>query len=163
MIDTETLLTVYDSENADRIAIIKQLEESKDERVVILFDSILQNRSEDDLVRIEILKGLFLRRDILESRVRFAGTIRSILSSEDEDLVRQFAAKAMRSYIDLDGAVDLLERLVKSENEDIAVRYSALAAIEANSSLASCQDALRRLIYIPELGRSAQRTLQKLI
>lgn len=159
MEDLDQLLQEFGSDEADRCWIVSQLEEVPDERVVSLFVATLEDFDEDEDVRIEILKSLVMRRDSAESHTRMGEAVLNVVRNDDDDLIRQYAAKALRSYPDVAGVLDCLESIVSSESEDIDVRHNALTAIESNRSMASYREALQRLVNVPELGRSAQRAL----
>jgi hypothetical protein len=161
MEEIDTLLLELQSNDTDRCAIIEFLADSLDSRVVPLFLRLLLDRSEDELVRVEILKALVVRRDNDVDRSCLSSAVCSILERDDDTLVRQFAAKAMSRFVEVNGALQLLESLITDVAEDIDVRHNALAAIEANASQKICQDALQRLVSVPELGRSAARILQR--
>ncbi len=159
MENVDQLLQSFRNEEADRCWIISQLEEVSDERVVSLFVNSLQDPEEDEGVRIEILKSLVMRRDRTDSHIRLAKAVLNVLQKDDSDVVRQHAANALYLFADVDGVLDCLESLVKSESEDIDVRHNALAAIASNRSLRDYRASLQRLVDVPELGRYAQRAL----
>lgn len=165
MSDTITmLLDEYTTSDADRRStIIETLADSTDERVHCLFFTILTDKSEEDFVRVEVLKSVPFQDYTNEARRRFCNAICMILNDKnDDELVRQFAALAMRRFIDVDGVLELLEHIVTSEDEDLSIRYNALDAIERNATSPLCQSSLKRLVSVPVLGRSAARTLQRL-
>jgi hypothetical protein len=162
MEDIDQLLQEFGSDEADRCWIVSQLEEVPDERVVSLFMATLEDFDEDEDVRIEILKSLVMRKDSAESHTRMGEAVLNVVRNDDDDLIRQYAAKALRSYPDVAGVLDCLESIVSSESEDIDVRHNALTAIESNRSMASYREALQRLVNVPELGRSAQRALDSI-
>jgi len=158
----ETALVALDSNENDKGTIVESLADSLDERVVERFLKALLDKTEEDLARIEILKSLIFRNDSSTNRVRFGTATMQVLQGDDDYLVRQYAAKSMRRFVACDGAVELLERIIRNESEDIDVRHNALSAIEANASSPNCRDVLGRLVHVPVLGESAERTLQRI-
>jgi len=108
------------------------------------------------------LKAVPFQDYTFDFRKGFSDAICTVLNDNGDDiLVRQYAALAMRSFIGVNGVIDLLESFVCNEQEDIDVRYNALSSIERNVKRLDCQSSLRRLVAVPELGRSADRTLQR--
>ncbi|MBN1911631.1 MAG: HEAT repeat domain-containing protein [Pirellulales bacterium] len=159
MENLDQLLRDFRSDEADRCWVVSQLEEVPDERVVSLFVATLEDADEDEDVRIEILKSLVMRKDSAENHTRMGEAVLNVLRNNDDDLIRSYAAKALRSYPEVEGVLDCLESIVSSESEDIDLRHNALTAIETNRSLASYHGSLQRLVNVPELGQSAQRAL----
>ena len=162
MVDIENALMMFNAGKTDKCAVIEDLADSLDERVVIFFLERLLDSTENDLVRIRILKALDFRNDIPTNRLRFGVATMQVLQSDDDDLVRQYAAISMRRFVACDGAIELMEKIIRNESDDIDVRHNALSAIEANGSSPSCREALGRLVQIPQLGKSAERTLQRI-
>lgn len=160
--DIDKLLDKFHEESSDRLEILMQLGNSNDERVISQYIATLEDFSEDDLVRIEILKSLELRSDAAPVHSRFGKVVQHVLENDDDDLVRQYAAMALGNYISVRGTLAMLESIVANESEDIDVRHNALSSIEMNKSHAFCRAALQRLTQVPELGRSAQRTLDSM-
>jgi HEAT repeat protein len=162
MDEIETALMAFDSGTTDKCSVVELLADSLDERVVALFLKAMLDESGEDLVRVEILKSLPFRNDSPTNRNRFGEAAMQILRSDEDELVRQYAAKSMRRFVSCDGAVELLERIIRNESDDIDVRHNALSAIEANASSPHCRETLGRLVQIPVLGKSAERTLQRI-
>jgi len=162
MDDIEQLLQDFRSDEADRCWIVSQLEEVSDERVVALFMATLGDFNEDEDVRIEILKSLVVRSDSVDNHTRMGEAVLNVLRNDGDDLIRQYAARALRSYPEVEGVLHCLESIVRSESEDIDIRHNALTAIETNRSLASYRESLQGLVNVPELGRSAQRALDSI-
>ncbi len=159
MENLDQLIQEFGSNEADRCWIVSQLEEVPDERVVSLFVATLEDFNEDEDVRIEILKSLVMRKDSAESHTRIGKAVLNVLQNDGDELIRQHAANAIYLFPEVEGVLDCLESIVRSESEDIDVRHNALTAIESNRSLASYREALQRLVNVPELGQSAQRAL----
>lgn len=162
MDDVETALMAFGSGKTDKCNVVEDLADSLDERVIVFFLERLLDNTEDDLVRIRILKALDFRNDSPQNRVRFGEATMQVLRSDDDELVRQFAAISMRRFVACDGALELLERIIRDEADDVDVRHNALSAIEANASSPNCRETLGRLLQIPVFGKSAERTLQRI-
>lgn len=160
----DTLINAYTTADADsRIAIIETLSDSTDERVSSLFLTTLSDKSEDDFVRVEVLKNVPFHNYTLDNYQRFCTAICTLLrDNEEDDIVRQFAALALRSFVEGQGVLELLERIVRTSLEEISVRHNALSSIERNVNIPSCQLSLKRLVDVPDLGRSAERTLKRI-
>ncbi|MCY2968317.1 MAG: hypothetical protein NT069_32585 [Planctomycetota bacterium] len=158
----DQLLVEYPNANSERrCALIESLGESIDERVVLLFVSDLSDKSQDELVRVEILKALPFRNDNPEAWRQFGVIVSQLLIGPDDLLVRQYAACAMRAFIELDGVVRLLTEVIRDELEDSSVRHNALSSLERNVFRPPCRAALEGLVDIPGLGQSALRTLKR--
>lgn len=164
MRSVEELLNDLESTDDDRRAIVENLADSSDERVLATWLKLLLNKSEEDIVRVEILKTLAFRRDDYPLRVQFSDALRELLEHEDDILVRQYAALAIRRFITNEGGLlDIAERVVANLDDDVDVRYNALDSIERNSELPICRQALERLSAVPDrLGNSAADALQDL-
>ena len=160
MVDINRLVAEFSSKETDRIWIVSQLEESVDARVVHAFVSALLDKTDDPSVRVEILKSLVMRRNSVEGRELFRCAVVDVLLDRDDDVVvRQYAASAMRYYV---GEMDVLSKLeftVADETDETDVRFNALSAIEHNARRSDCREALGRLVRVPNLGESARHTL----
>ena len=161
MDDIEAALRAFESGEADKCDAVASVADLLNERVVSLFWDVLVDKGEDEIVRVEILKSLLFRKDSPADRVRFGDAVRRILHVDDDTLVRQYAAIAMRLFVDTEGAVELLEQIVRDESEDLDVRHNALGAFEANADEPRCRESLARLVQDPVFGKSAQRVLRR--
>ncbi len=161
----DTLIKGYATcDSGRRSTIIETLSESSDPRVISLFLEIVRNPKEADYVRVEVLKGISFRDDSVETKQRFCEVLCDILDhSEEDELVRQYAALAMRCFVEFEGVLGLLEEVVRDPDEEISVRHNALSAIERNAEMADCQASLKRLVSVPVLGNSAARTLERFL
>jgi len=151
--DIERLLQDFRNDQADRCWVVAQLEEVSDDRVVSLFVATLRDFNEDEDVRIEVLKALVMRSDSADNHTLIGTAVLDVLRNDGDDLIRQYAARALRSYPEVEGVLPCLESIVRTESEDIDVRHNALTAIESNRSLAGYRETLQGLGNIPELGR----------
>jgi hypothetical protein len=103
------------------------------EEVRAFFHKILISQQEYDLARVEVLKIVHIFGDQLlqgQWKQQFADVIANILNdSEDDYLVRQYAAIALRSVLDVDSAFVAASQVLRDTEEDIDVRHNALGAI----------------------------------
>jgi len=162
MSDIDQLLQAFDDPSEDRCWVVIQLQECTDRRVASLFLNSLANSSEDEGVKIEILKSLVMRSDPDDIRQAFAVRIINMLQSDPSDLVRQYSANALQHFPDINGVLGCLEGIVEDESEDLDVRHNALASIERNRDSKPFSEALHRLVVVPDLGRYAKRAVDEM-
>lgn len=158
----DVLLESFRSGHADKFEVVTSLADVMDARVDSFFLQRVLDSSEEDLVRIEILKAMALRESEPTDQIVAGSAVMKILSQEDDVLVRQHAAKAMRHFIASDGAVDLLEKVALDDREDEDVRHNAAASIEANAFRPDCRLAILRLMNIPMFRTSGERAIERL-
>src|ERR1051326_210235 len=105
------LLTEFEEENTQnlpnedlsrKVAIIRQLEQVSDARVLPFFLRILENKQEYDLARIEVLKILELKEHNNQVEHEQIGKlIQHVLDVDTDDDVRNYAAIAISNYMDV--------------------------------------------------------------
>jgi hypothetical protein len=161
----DTLIKGYaTSDSGRRSTIIETLSDSSDPRVISLFVKTVRNPKEADYVRVEVLKGIAFRDDSVETKQRFCDVLCDILdNSEEDELVRQYAALAIRCFVKCEGILGLLEEIVRNPDEEISVRHNALSSIERNAEMTDCLARLKRLVSVPVIGKSAARTLERVL
>jgi hypothetical protein len=68
---------------------------------------------------------------------------------------------AIASYIETEGAFDLVEGILLDENEDIDLRYNAFAVIEGMGLKDSSMEVLKKLTQDPEFNKPSLRLLNE--
>ena len=111
-----------------------------------------------DLARIECMKILRLSPPAGPAAWREAGRAVAAALTEDDRLVRQFAAMTLGPYAQ-DDVVFAALAAAALHDEDLDVRYNALDAIEEAGPSDRNAGLLRRLTDDPEVGNAAARVL----
>ena len=139
MRDTGSLIGEYDRGTGDKLQLLKLLSLRPESSALAFLLRIALSEDEPDSARVEALSGikLFKGGDTGHRSSAARGLIR-ILESKAEDLVRGYAAMALRSYIVDSGCLEALERVVRNSDEDLDVRYNAFDSIESNLPNPEC-------------------------
>jgi HEAT repeat protein len=151
-----------DGDGWAKVELIVELEDHVgDTRVLELFTSVIADPVEYDLARVECLKIVRLSPPSAAGHRRALGrTIATVLSATDDDLVvRQYAAGALGSYADEPVVFDALADALLHDS-DIDVRHNALTSVEEAGADERTIALLTRLADDPQLRSAAQRTLQ---
>ena len=142
MAELDDLIAEYDQKDADRVWILKQVEDFEDTRVFSFFARVLQDNNAEEEEKIEILNILRLKR-ITDQTIqnRLADIILDQLARTDEDLVAKFAAMSLTNFIVSPGVVATLERVVGDMQQDEDNRYNSLESLLDNSDRVDCKAA----------------------
>jgi hypothetical protein len=149
-----------DTAGSGKVKVVVALEDHLgDPRVLPFLVSVIADRPEYDLARIECIKILHLWPPATATgRQQVGRAIAAALQADDDDLVRQYAAMSLGPYVCEDGVFEALTTAVLLD-DDVEVRYNALAAIEEAGPDTRNVELLRRLTGDLELGTAATRTL----
>ncbi len=147
---------------SEKASIIVTLEDLDDSRVLPFFLQTLRDKSEYDVVRIEILKILRLRifSDHQQQNTA-AEVITDILSADSDNLVRQFAAIATSNFMDVSGVESLVETIVTNSSEERDVRWNLFGALERAGPDGRRSSIVERLCEDLQFRQAAQRVLRK--
>lgn len=148
----------------DKVQVIIYLDKHlTNEEVRAFFHNILISQDEYDLARIEILKIVRIFADKLlqgQWKLQFADAIANILCDlEDDYLVRQYAALALSSVLDIDSAFSAASQVLSDPEEDINVRHNALGSIERAGINERSAKLIGELINDPVLGQHILRII----
>jgi hypothetical protein len=92
---------------------------------------ILEDPTDYDLLRIEVLKVLEYTNDTPEEHKRIGESIiKVLLRTEDNYLMREWAARVVTRYMDVKGAVQATLQTVLDTTDDEVVRENAFGAME---------------------------------
>lgn len=157
--DTDSLPEIDTSKKVD---IVRRLENLTDERVLPFFMRVLASQQEYDLARIEILRILEVRRarDAHEGEL-IGKLIQRMLSSDPDDDVRNYAAMAISSYMDVKGSLEVVEGIIFNVEEEINLRWNAFTAVERMGPTREGELMLHRLLKDDQFKGSAQRVLSQ--
>jgi hypothetical protein len=167
--DVQRLVDAYrsvvpsaDAEDAGQLEIITELEDHVgDPRVIEFYLSVIADPAEYDLARIECIKILALYPpDAPADRQRVGRTVAQTLWPDEDYLVRQYAAMSLGPYAGDDAVFEALEHVLVHD-DDIDVRFNALASVEEAARSDRTLSLLRRLADDPQLGSAAARSLRE--
>jgi len=115
----------------EKIEIIQLLESRLGEPGVFAFLlGVLSDSKEYDLARVEVCQIMLgLGSQTLPSSEECARALLAALADPEEELVRQWAARALVLVVNVDGVEGALVRAVLDPEENLDVRYNALAAL----------------------------------
>jgi hypothetical protein len=120
----------------------------------------LQDTNEYDLARIAICRALQVFEAPSQAVAgQCAAALLAVLAPDDDTLVRQWSAQALRTYTQVPGVSAGLLEALGTPDEDVDVRHNALGSLW-NAALEPADTAcLRDLADDSELGISVQRML----
>ena len=147
-------------ESAEKVVAIHQLQSLLAHPTTEAFlVSVLRDREEYDLARVEICKAL--RAWSSEGlRDAYADALLEVLQSDDDTLVRQWAADALRSFHHVARVVQTLSAKVADATEDPDVRHNALAALRGAAIGGSERSVLERVLSDSDIGVAVQTLLR---
>jgi hypothetical protein len=148
-----------------KISILQELEYLSDSESIPFMIETALNKTEYDLVRIEALKIIGVKK-MKSKRLHntAAAALNSILRDEyDDDDVRNYAAMATGHYLETDGVFEALIIILYDETADTNMRWSAFAEIERAWELAPkiCASVMRHMMNDSEFRESAVRVLNE--
>lgn len=159
--DTNSL---NDMDTSEKPNIISALEDyANDDRVVAFLLAITGDEKEFDLARIEALKVLGVQGySSQEIRNRVGSVLEHVLLYSADGDVRIYAALAAASYLDIDAVFQAIDRILRNNDEESNLRWSAFAAIKRDGRSSRAVNLLRHLLADPEFKQSAERVLSEL-
>jgi len=144
------------AEYPERIRIIEELEEIQDPRVISFFVDVVLNKDEYDLARIEILRILRVRAPKEDEYGVIGRALIRVLIEDTDNLVKNYAAMALSSYMNTPGALDVVKEIVLDVDADRNLRYSAFGALEDAGVGRFTTDVMRELLKDDEMQDSAE-------
>jgi hypothetical protein len=160
--DTSSLANIASSRKPQ---IIIELEDIDDERILPFFLEVLLNEREYDLARIETLQVLEVRNlsypRVQEEYDQVGQAIKQVLVNSTDQDIRNYAAMAIASYIETEGAFDVIEGILLDEKEDINLRYNAFGVIEEIGLQDRSMEILKKLIQNPEFNQPSLRLINE--
>jgi hypothetical protein len=153
-------------DSSKKVGIINRLEEileeTGDERVLPFFLEVLADAREYDLARIEVLEILKLKdRGDMMTDQEIGRLIKNILVADQDDDVRSYAAMAASKYVDVEGILEELEKIIFDEDEDINIRWNAFASIEEMGPTEESKRIMEKALRVEEFKAYAQRVLDR--
>jgi GST-like protein len=125
-----------------------------------LIRSVIANKDEYDLARIQALKILELAALPEEELHSFGELLVSVITTDDDSDVRNYAMLASTNFVNAnDQLKELVIRIVSSPSEDIDIRHNALSAVMAFFDLPRRKSVLESLLADKALGKHAARSL----
>ena len=148
------------------------LNSSDDEKVEILQDiefeevlgkwdlihTVVENREEYDLARVEALKILELAELPEQEVQRFSNLLIAIINTDPDYDVKNYAVIAARNFINSNESLKaLVIQVVTNSSEDIDIRHNAYSAILKITDVAGKRTILEQLAQDGELGKYARK------
>lgn len=125
-----------------------------------LIRSVIANKDEYDLARIQALKILELAALPEEELHSFGELLVSVITTDDDSDVRNYAVLASTNFVNAnDQLKELVIKIVSSPSEDIDIRHNALSAVMAFFDLPRRKSVLESLLADKALGKHAARSL----
>jgi hypothetical protein len=124
-----------------------------------LLQSIIRSGQEYDLARIQTLKIFEIAAIPKCHKDIFAEMLCDIIASEEDCLVRNYAASAAINFIEYCEIEKIIAEKVVDRAEDIDVRYNLLAALLKMSNENLQKELLTELLSDSSLGKAAARNL----
>jgi len=170
--DVEDLISAFDAqqptdvrgqEYGGKIDIVKEVERSDDARVLPFLLRVATDEHEYDLARMEVLTDLRLRTYANDDdRLTVGRAVMSILLLPDpDDDVRNYAAIAMRRFMDVPGALDTIQAVVLDQQEGPVIRHSAFGSMRRLGPTNQTIDIMRALTHDSEFAKSASHILSE--
>ena len=146
---------------ASKLAVLMDLEQIRDPRVVRFLLKVFEDRNEPQDVRIHVLKqlrnggGLLMLAD----RLPVAMCIGDVLVDRSTVDLRLQAAIALGEFTQIDGVLSRLNSVCLAQDESIDLRYAAFTSLERAGATPECIALLRQMSSDETLGRSARSVL----
>jgi hypothetical protein len=159
---SEDTFSLANIDSSGKPEIVTELEGIDDERILPFFLEVLLNELEYDLARIETLQVLRLRNcSDQEEYDQIGQAIKQVLVNSTDQDIRNYAAMAIASYIETEGAFDVIEGILLDEKEDINLRYNAFGVIEEIGLQDRSMEILKKLIQNPEFNQPSLRLINE--
>ncbi len=169
--DVEDLISAFDAqqptdvrgqEYGGKIEIVKKVERSDDVRVLPFLLRVATDEHEYDLARMEVLTDLRLRTYANDDdRLTVGRAVMHVLLNDPDDDVRNYAAIAMRRFMDVPGALASVQQVLDNQDEEVVLRSSAFASMQRLGPTDQTIDIMRALIADSEFAKSASRILSE--
>jgi hypothetical protein len=156
------LLLDFDKADLDKqMSIVETLFDVLDDEIVDKLSKIGVDRSADEFLRSRIFEVLYSGVDVGVFHSRFSDMVREVLNREDDELVRQHAAKASWRFCDVRQVISTLEDIVADAEQDLDVRHNAFTALARNRRLPESRNSLERLMKVKEFMSYAKDALSR--
>jgi hypothetical protein len=144
-----------------KLALLIDLEQVRDPRVVPFLLKVLRDRHEVEEVRIHVLKelrngnGLVVRAN----RPSVARAICDVFGDASTVELRLQAALALGEFTDTDGVLASLGAVCLAHEESIDLRYAAFTSLERAGPRPDCIALLQQMVSDETFGHSARNVL----
>jgi hypothetical protein len=165
MDELERLVDAYrmraSSSVASKLAVLMDLEQIRDPRVVPFLLKVLGDSHETEDVRIYVLKQLRSGGGLLvpADRLPVAESIAGVLTTNSSEGLRLQAALSLGEFTQINGVLSRLGAVCLAQDESIDLRYAAFTSIERAGPTPECIALLRQMSSDETLGRSARSVL----
>jgi hypothetical protein len=148
-----------DASVKSRLAVLMDLGQLDDPRVVPFLLGVLGDAHEAEEVRIYVLKAVRNGLVARGFRPRVAQAIRDVLFDRSTVELRLQAALALGEFVEIDGVLSTLSAVSLAQDESIDLRYAAFTSLEQAGPTRECVALLRRMSSDETLGNSARSVL----
>jgi GST-like protein len=125
-----------------------------------LIRSVIANKDEYDLARIQALKILELAALPEEELHSFGELLVSVIATDEDYDVKNYAVIASTNFVNAnDELKELIIKIVADPNQELDIRHNALSAVMAFFDLPRRKSVLERLLADEALGEHAARSL----
>jgi hypothetical protein len=165
MDELERLVEAYrvrtSSSVASKLAVLMDIEQIRDPRVVPFLLKVLGDSHETEDVRIYVLKQLRNGGGLLvpADRQPVANSIADVLADTPTEGLRLQAALALGEFTQVNGVLPRLGAVCLGQDESIDLRYAAFTSVERAGPTPECIALLRQMSSDETLGRSARSVL----
>ena len=146
---------------ASKLAVLMDLEQIRDPRVVPFLLKVLGDRHENEDVRIYVLKQLRNGSGLLvpADGQPVAKAIADVLAIKSATDLRLQAALALGEFVQIDGVLARLSAVCLAQDESIDLRYAAFTSLERAGPTPECIALLRQVSNDDTLGSAARSVL----
>jgi hypothetical protein len=157
----ETYRSRATSSVRSKLDVLMAVEQIHDPRVVSFQLTVLEDRSEAEEVRINVLRQLRCAGGLIRpsDRPRVVSAIVEALADRLSPGLRLQAALALGDFAKIHGVLPHLNGVCLAEDESIDLRYAAFTSIERAGPTAECIALLRQMMADETLGLSARSVL----
>ena len=148
-------------ESPEKVDAVHQLElHLVDPAAEAFLVSVLRNSAEYDLARVEICKALHAWPSG-RLGLGYAAALVEVLHSEEDILIKQWAARALRAFRDRDEVAHALAVAVADADEDPDVRHNAVASLRGVLLCRADRVLLGRVVSSGALGLAVTSLLRE--
>lgn len=145
-----------------KVRIIMELEGVDDDRVLPFFLETVMNEDEYDLARIEILKILEIREsNDKDEHQKIGHIVKNILMNDPDDDVRNYAAMTVSNFMDVEGVIEQIVKIIFNVEEDINLRWNAFTAVEKMGPTQQSLEILQKCLSEDEFKKSVLLILNR--
>lgn len=145
---------------SEKLEILQDIEFEEIPEKWELLRSVIENKEEYDLARVEALKILEIAGVPDEDMATFCKLLVSVIKTDDDYDVRNYAAIASKNFInESDELKELIVKTVLDPKEDVDIRHNAYQAVKALYDVPGRKVILEKLTADKQMGKFAKKDL----